>query len=156
MTGEHGSLYHCVVCDTVVEAVEDNSLELSCCGRAMEIMQPQSSSAGWHRHRPVFDLKGHRLTVSIGALSHPSDDSHHIVWIELICGDVATRKYIGPAKLAQATFEIDHHDYVVRAMCNQHGLWQTASVYRQGKYVEVHEDPLLRFSSYQPAHHRRR
>jgi len=118
-------LYKCPVCDTVVEIVNELSLELVCCGPPMVRLEEQPASPDSEPHAPIVIRDGDRLCVRIGAKGHPMSVNHRICWIEVVTDGAVHRQILSPGQAPQADFAIGDEDVTVRAYCNRHGLWRS-------------------------------
>jgi superoxide reductase len=117
-------LYKCPVCDTVVEILESNGLEITCCGP--EMIELREKLCGAHQPHALAIEKGNGLVkVRVGGCGHPMDKEHRIAWIELIGPDQRLRQFLRPGDAPEATFAVDGDGFVARAYCSAHGLWRT-------------------------------
>jgi len=119
-------LYKCPVCDTVVEIVDELSLELVCCGPPMVRLEAQSASVGSEPHVPIVIRDGNRLRVRVGARGHPMAVDHRICWIELVTDSAIHRQILTSGQAPHADFVACEEVVTVRAYCNRHGLWESS------------------------------
>jgi superoxide reductase len=90
----------------------------------MVLQQEHVEDEGFEKHLPVLSFEGNELKVSIGQVPHPMEEAHYIEWIELIIGNKVERVYLKPGDIPEAVFEYNEQpNYIVRAYCNIHGLW---------------------------------
>ena len=144
--------YRCAACGTTVGMIHDGGHPLSCCGREMEHLLPNttdSTSAGWpEKHLPV--LRVHKkfssaeeccgtpdtavcapggcevYTVDVGETHHPMDDDHAIRWIYLQTTVGGQRKCLSPGAVPHAAFALtEEKPTAVYAYCDKHGLYMT-------------------------------
>ncbi len=119
-------LYKCNVCGNVVELTHIGGGQLVCCGQPMQLLEPKSLEEGTEKHLPVLEPTANKLVVKIGSVPHPMEESHYIVFVEVLekSGKIC-RKYLKPNNLPQVEFDITDSNQVdlVRSYCNIHGLW---------------------------------
>lgn len=129
------TIYKCQACDTVVEVIDEYSLELVCCGREM-LPLGQKTARPWERHAPTMRWGRGGLTVRIGADNHPMTAGHQIVWIEVVAANRSLRMFLEPGDRPEAFFEMPRQPVVVRWLCNTHGLFSTGRPKGQaGRFV---------------------
>ncbi|NUQ65382.1 MAG: desulfoferrodoxin [Pirellulales bacterium] len=114
----------CDQCRNVVEVLHGGPGELNCCGKPMRIAAENTADASREKHVPAVARAGGELTVTVGTLPHPMAEEHYIEWIEIAQGNAATRRYLTPGAVPQATFEVLQGPVTARAYCNLHGLWR--------------------------------
>jgi superoxide reductase len=119
-------IYKCSVCGNMVEVVFAGAGELVCCGKPMELMIENSVDASLEKHVPVFKQESDILTVKVGSMPHPMEESHYIEWIEVIDEEgKVSRKFLKPGESPEADFCIKTKGKLtVREYCNIHGLWK--------------------------------
>lgn len=123
MTNLH-QVYKCPICGNVVEVLHAGGGQLVCCGQPMELLSPKSEDVGFEKHLPVVEAKGNTVTVKIGSIPHPMEETHFIEWIEVIADNQVYKKFLKPNQEASAIFEVTGQVNQVRCYCNLHGLWQ--------------------------------
>jgi superoxide reductase len=84
------------------------------------------------KHTPVIERvgTGGEVLVRVGLVPHPTEEAHHIVWIELYRNKtLVERKNLEVGKRAEAIFEISdlkpEDILMAREECNIHGLWES-------------------------------
>lgn len=116
--------YECKKCGNVMILLEDSGVIPMCCGSTMEELVPQSTDGPREKHVPVVDVKDSVVTVQVGEILHPMEDSHFIKWIVL---ETDKNKYIRslkPSDEPKAVFHIvDETPKTVFEYCNIHSLW---------------------------------
>lgn len=119
-------IYKCSVCGNIVEVVFDSTGELVCHGKPMELMTENTVDASLEKHVPVFTQKSDTLSVKIGSIPHPMEESHYIEWIEVIDDEgKVLKKFLKPLDSPEAEFCIKTKGkFTVREFCNLHGLWK--------------------------------
>ena len=119
-------IYKCSVCGNIVEVVFASAGELVCCGLPMELMTENSVDASLEKHVPVFKQESDTLTVKVGSIAHPMEESHYIEWIEVIEDNGRVlKKFLKPGESPEAQFCIKTKGKLtVREYCSIHGLWK--------------------------------
>ena len=80
---------------------------------------------GFEKHLPVLSFEGDKLRVTISETLHPMEEAHYIEWIEYIVGNEVNRVYLSPTDKPEVVFNLkEKTNYIVRAYCNIHGLWE--------------------------------
>lgn len=118
--------YRCETCGKIVAIVKGTGMPTICCGKPMQEIVPGSVDASLEKHVPVFEVNGNTLTVSVGSVTHPSTEEHHIEWIALQTSSGNQRKTLKPGDEPKVCFSICDKDKIeaVYAFCNLHGLWK--------------------------------
>jgi superoxide reductase len=117
MTNE---IYTCDICGAVVEVVENQPVNLSCCGKPMDLQEEKfTENEGNEKHVPVIEGK----TVKVGSIPHPMTGEHSIKWIEAKADNKTQRVYLDAT--AEPKAEFDFEPTSARACCNLHGLWRS-------------------------------
>ncbi len=136
--------YRCPTCGYTLEVVELGQKKMvctgesyahtcfladaivSCCGKAMELLEPNTVEASTEKHLPVgtFTEDG-KLVVKVGSIAHPMIAEHSIQWICIAYGDTIQRIKLEPGQTPEATFCVPNATKVdMYAYCNLHGLWK--------------------------------
>ena len=116
--------YKCNICENVIGLIDGNPQHLTCCGKSMEQMIPNSVDAATEKHVPICRRKDDRLIVSVGDVEHPMTEDHYIMWIAQVTDNQTTRVRLNPGEIPQAEFQY-MGEAVIYAYCNKHGLWKT-------------------------------
>ncbi|MFC1855194.1 desulfoferrodoxin [Thermodesulfobacteriota bacterium] len=116
-------VYKCNTCGNMVEIIHDGAGRLVCCGSPMDLMNEKSSDAGQEKHLPVAEITQTRISVTVGEVPHPMDDTHYIEWIEVIADGKVQRANLSPGETPEAKFENVGKSIQIRSYCNTHGLW---------------------------------
>ena len=117
-------IYKCSVCANMVEVVHEGQGELVCCGQPMKLMVENTVDAAKEKHVPVIEKTADGIKVKVGAVAHPMEEKHYIVWIEIIVDGKAYRQFLKPGDAPEAVFKVDGSQITVREYCNLHGLWK--------------------------------
>jgi superoxide reductase len=122
-----GQIYKCEVCSNVVEIVHPGTKSLVCCNKPMKLQTTHTEDKGMEKHVPVIEESGNFITVKIGDVEHPMEETHYIEWIELIVDGSVYRKFLSPTDKPEASFTVPerHIEISARAYCNIHGLWKS-------------------------------
>jgi len=125
--------YKCGLCGNMVALVMKGGGVLSCCGKPMEEVVPNSTDAAVEKHVPVITERGMEVVVTVGSAPHPMEEDHYIQWIVLSTKEGNQRKELKPGQKPQAVFMITENDSITGAYayCNKHGLWATTD-YKPG------------------------
>ena len=118
--------YKCSACGTIVAAVEENCGPVHCCGKAMEVLEPNTVDAAVEKHVPVVSVSGNVVTVTVSSVEHPMTEAHLIQWVALQTKGGNQRKALKPGDEPKVCFAICEGDEVeaVYAYCNLHSLWK--------------------------------
>jgi len=100
--------------------------QMDCCGKPMKLMTEKETDTGHEKHKPVYEKTKNGVTVKIGSVPHPMEETHHIQWIELVSSDDrSNRKFLKSGSAPEAKFECTGDVSRIRCFCNLHGLWET-------------------------------
>lgn len=119
-------IFKCETDGKVIEVIKDGEGELICDGKPMTEVLPGTVDASSEKHVPVIEKDGNKVTVTIGTLIHPMEESHHIEWIAIETKEGNQRKFLKPGDEPKAVFMLSDTDEIVAAteFCNLHGLWK--------------------------------
>jgi superoxide reductase len=121
---ERLQVFRCPICGNVVEVLTAGGGELVCCGKPMELMAENTVDASKEKHVPVVEKSAGGYKVKVGAVAHPMEEKHYIVWIELIADGKAYREFLKPGQVPEAFFCVQAEKVTAREYCNLHGLWK--------------------------------
>lgn len=118
--------YLCKHCGNVVEMVVDRGVPILCCGEKMHLLAPNTTDAAGEKHVPVVTVMGSTVKVSVGSVTHPMEEKHHIAFIALETKHGVQRRELHPDEAPEAVFALAEGDEAVAAYeyCNLHGLWK--------------------------------
>ena len=71
-----GMIYRCSVCGNIIEVLQEGVGTLVCCGQDMEMLQEKEQDQGLEKHVPQIKIEGDVVTVTVGDILHPMEDSH--------------------------------------------------------------------------------
>jgi len=119
----------CEICGNLISFIEDKEIPLICCGQEMTKVEVITGEEGFEKHKPVIDITDNGILVKVGSITHPMDEEHYIVLIQILDGDkvIAGRK-LKPGDKPEFEFKINKDnfkDLSARAYCNKHGLWKS-------------------------------
>lgn len=117
-------VYKCGVCGNVVETLMVGGGELVCCGQPMELLSENTVDASKEKHVPVIEKTANGYKVKVGAVAHPMEEKHYIVFIELIADGVSHIALLKPGQAPEALFCVSASKVTAREYCNLHGLWR--------------------------------
>ena len=120
-------IYKCAACGNIVEVVHGGAGTLTCCGEPMQAMVENTVDASREKHVPVIEKGEGFVTVKIGSIPHPMEQTHFIEWIEIIADGKAYRQFLKPGAAPEATFPITAEEITAREFCNLHGQWSATS-----------------------------
>ncbi len=120
-------VFKCIRCGIIIEVMHSGSGQLDCCGLNMQLMSENTVDAATEKHVPVIEYGDGIITVKVGSVAHPMEDTHYIEWIELIADGELYRKYLKPGAAPEATFKVTATNVTAREYCNLHGHWEAQS-----------------------------
>ncbi len=121
---ERMEVYRCNVCGNIVFVLQGGKGQLVCCGKPMELLKAGEADAAQEKHVPVVEAKDEGYEVKVGSVSHPMEEKHYIVWIELIEKNGVQIKFLKPGEEPKAFFKAVEKPVKAREYCNLHGLWE--------------------------------
>lgn len=116
-------IYRCNICGRIVEVVEDGQGPIVCCGQPMEKLNPNTTEGATEKHVPVIEKTEKGILVRVGETTHPMEESHFIMWIEVRYDDQVERVFLKPGDAPQAEFCNVPETATALEYCNLHGLW---------------------------------
>ena len=123
---KRATFYQCEKCGSIAIKVADGGGELSCCGQAMGVMQPNTTDAAQEKHVPVASVADGKITVNVGDVDHPMAEDHSIQWIYVVTEQGVLARCLKPGEAPHAEIELgEHKPIAVFEYCNKHGLWKT-------------------------------
>ena len=116
----------CKHCGNLIGMIHASGVPIICCGEPMTELVANTTEASTEKHLPVISVSGNTVTVTIGSVSHPMIQEHHITWVYLQTEKGGQRKCLVPGEEPKAVFELtDDKPVAAYAYCNLHGLWKT-------------------------------
>ncbi|MDR1777677.1 MAG: desulfoferrodoxin [Desulfovibrio sp.] len=121
---KYADIYKCELCCNIVEVLHCGSGDIVCCGQNMTFVEAGAVDAAREKHVPVIEKTANGFKVSVGSVTHPMEEKHHIEWIELLAGNKCYRQMLEPGEAPEAVFCLEASSVTARAYCNLHGLWK--------------------------------
>lgn len=127
MSKQEPKFYACDNCHIMIEEINGNKGEFSCCGMPMEKLTPNTSDGAHEKHLPVIEQNGNTVCVKVGSIFHPMTDEHSIEWVYLQTEKGCQRIHLCPDCEPTAVFTLVDGDKAVAAYayCNLHGFWKS-------------------------------
>ncbi len=118
--------YRCSHCGQIIAIVKKTGVPVICCGEPMKEIVPGTVDASLEKHVPVFEVKGGKVFVTVGAVPHPMLPEHYIEWVSIQTKLGNQRKELKPGDEPKVCFSICEDDEVlaIYAYCNLHSLWK--------------------------------
>ena len=118
--------YRCEHCGNIIDFMEDAGVPISCCGEKMQEIIPGTTDAAVEKHKPVIQRDGAKITVMVGEVPHPMEESHYITWDEMETKKGVQKAWLKPGEAPKAEFVLADGDELIAvyAYCNLHGLWK--------------------------------
>lgn len=121
-------LFKCNSCGTMVFMAHKGHCNPSCCGKPMELLEPNTVDAAQEKHVPAVTVDGDRVCVKVGSVEHPMTDEHYIqmIILETDKGSLQVR-HLTPSDKPEAEFVAapGEKPAAVYEYCTLHGLWKT-------------------------------
>ena len=109
----------CNECGALVRVFKDCSC-ISCCGKEMEILVPNSTDGAVEKHVPNYEVKDGMLYVTV---NHVMEEDHYIEWISIVRDGKECTTFLKPGMEVKAHCKYEPGS-VIYAYCNKHGLWK--------------------------------
>jgi superoxide reductase len=120
--------YKCEKCGKILEIVENghNNNNPYCCNSETKLLLPNSMDASKEKHIPIIEKKNNGYMIKIASIEHDMTEKHYIEYIEIIVENNRLYRYfLSPTSKPGVFFEnADKKNFIVRAYCNLHGLWE--------------------------------
>ena len=123
---EKREIYKCEECGNIIEVLHEAGGKLLCCGQEMKKLVPNKVDAAVEKHVPIIEKDGDMVTVSVGSVAHPMEESHYIEFIQLVTEARTYTAHLDPGKEPKASFDTKGDVVSARAYCNLHSLWKSA------------------------------
>ena len=124
--GGNQKFFECGVCGNISGLVVDKGITMMCCGKKMQELTPNIVEASTEKHLPAVTVAGDTVSVQIGSVPHPMEDSHNIGFVFLETANGGQRKSLKVGAEPKCGFcLVDDKPVAVYAYCNLHGLWKT-------------------------------
>ena len=116
--------YQCSHCKNIITYVENKGVPVMCCGEKMQELVPGTVDAALEKHVPVVEKDGNKVTVKVGAVTHPMLEEHSIRFIALESEDGVQVCRLVPGSKPAASFRTVGKPVAAYEYCNLHGLWK--------------------------------
>lgn len=118
--------FKCEVCGNIIGVIQASGAPISCCGKNMVELTPNTVDAAQEKHVPVVEVEGSLVKVKVGEVAHPMLEEHFIQWIYLETTSGGQRKALVPGATPEAVFALTENEKAIAAYeyCNLHGLWK--------------------------------
>ena len=122
---KRATFYRCEQCGNIVVKAVDGGGQLTCCGQAMEIIDPNTTDAATEKHVPAVTLDGDKIIVNVGSVDHPMLDEHFIQWVYVVTEEGVLARCLKPGEAPHAEICLGGQKPIaVYEYCNLHGLWK--------------------------------
>ena len=117
--------YICKETGEVLTRLTSSGAPLTCDGHEMVELKAGSVDAAQEKHVPAVTVEGDKVSVNVGAVTHPMTEAHLILWIALETDRDAQIHWLQADQAPEATFVVPagQKAKAVYAYCNLHGLW---------------------------------
>ena len=117
-----------LVCDedkSIVELITEGKETISCNGKPMHELVPNSTNAAQEKHVPVVTVNGNTVKVDVGSVRHPMEEAHGIKWVSIHTTQGVQRKCLKNITEPVVEFALCPDEKLIEtyAYCNLHGLW---------------------------------
>ena len=118
--------YKCTTCGNLITHLNNEIGKVSCCGKQMIELTPNTVEASLEKHIPVYNVIGNEVFVKVGEVAHPMLKEHFITSIALETDKGVYIKKLLPETTPEVTFKIADNEQIVAVYeyCNLHGLWK--------------------------------
>jgi superoxide reductase len=116
-------VYKCEVCGNITKVIHNSGGLLVCCGKPMILQQEKTVDQGKEKHVPVVEKSATGITVKVGSVPHPMEETHYLEWVDVRTGENVYVRSFKPGEKPETEFCIADKNVKARAYCNVHGLW---------------------------------
>lgn len=116
--------YKCPICGNVIGLISGDAKHMSCCGKEMQELKPNTVDAAQEKHVPVYTVVGDFIDVKVGEVEHPMQEDHYIMWIAQVSDKQTTRVRLNPGEKPECRLQYIPNSEIY-AYCDKHGLWMT-------------------------------
>ena len=123
----NNKFYICEKCGNIVGKIHDSGVSLVCCGQKMTKLEAGVVEASREKHIPVVEVTDNTVKATVGSVTHPMSEEHHIAWVYLETNKGGQRKCLSATEAPEVVFALAEGEVpvAVYAYCNLHGLWKT-------------------------------
>ena len=90
--------YKCPICGNVIGLISGDAKHMSCSGKEMQELKPNTVDAAQEKHVPVYTVVGDFIDVKVGEVEHPMQEDHYIMWIAQVSDRQTTRVRLKPGE----------------------------------------------------------
>lgn len=124
---KRSTFYRCAKCGNIVVKVAEGAGQLTCCGEAMQVIEPNTTDAAQEKHVPVVTLEDDKIIVNVGDVDHPMEEAHSIQWVYVVTEEGVLARCLKPGEAPHAEIALGGQTPIeVYEYCNLHGLWKLA------------------------------
>lgn len=117
--------YRCEVCGNICVKVVDGGGTLTCCGKPMQLVEPNTTDAAKEKHVPVVTVEDDKIIVNVGDVDHPMLEEHSIQWVCVVTQGGTIIRGLKPGEAPHAEIALGGQKPIaVYEYCNLHGLWK--------------------------------
>ena len=115
----------CEESNTIIEVISHTNETISCNGKPMHELVPNSTNAAEEKHVPVVTVNGNTVKVDVGSVRHPMEEAHSIKWVSIVTNQGVQRKCLQSSTDPVIEFALCPDEKLIEtyAYCNLHGLW---------------------------------
>ena len=121
---ENIKFYICPICGNIIEVIENNTDNITCCGKKMKELVANTEDAAVEKHVPVYEKVEDEIVVKVGSIEHPMEKEHYIMWIAEVTENRVVRVKLYPEQATETRFPYIPKS-TLYAFCNKHGLWKS-------------------------------
>ena len=101
---ENIKFYKCRECENIIEVIDGNINNITCCGEKMKEIKANTVDAAIEKHVPVYEKIDNEIIVRIGEKLHPMDDDHYIMWIMFVSDNKVMKINLKPNDKPEVEF----------------------------------------------------
>ena len=120
---EYIEFYKCPICGNIIEVIEGNIENITCCSNDMIKLEANSKDASLEKHVPVYEKVEDEIVVKVGEIEHPMEKEHYIMWILQVTENKVTKVKLYPGQETTTRFPYIKSSQIY-AYCNKHGLFK--------------------------------
>ena len=80
-------VYKCDICGNMVEVLSAGGGTLTCCGKAMVVLNENTVDAAVEKHVQIYEKVEDELVVRVGEIEHPMEKEHYMhIAINMVYG----------------------------------------------------------------------
>ena len=116
--------YRCPICGNIIEVVNGDANRVKCCGKELELLNPNTVDAAVEKHVPVYEIVDNEIIVKVGEVIHPMEEKHYITFISMVAEDKIIRVDLKPGE--EPIVKLPYiKGAEIYEYCNLHGLWKS-------------------------------